>query len=216
MAKKGNLCPSCETEIVETATGPEIVNTYFAQRDLCADVVCPECGTIVNVVGRKIMTMETKGDAWGGDEQTSETEGSRSPEDTRGNAERREGETLAEAEGRASSGAAMRAAAKRHAEKVNSGERDPGANGGERTDDEQELVTDGGVDAKDADTIDQESLTATATMSPDGDGRVAVDPVEGPLSESTILTRGQARELAVELFEAASDAKAQEVRERNV
>ncbi len=64
--------------------------------------------------------------------------------------------------------------------------------------------------------VDHEGLTATATMSSDGDGQVAVDPVEGPLSESKILTREQARELAHELFEAANDAKIQEVRESNV
>jgi hypothetical protein len=64
--------------------------------------------------------------------------------------------------------------------------------------------------------VDHEGLTAVATMSPDGDGRVAVDPVEGPLSESKILTREQARDLAHELFEAANDAKIQEVREADV
>jgi len=53
-------------------------------------------------------------------------------------------------------------------------------------------------------------------MSPEGEGLVAVDPVDGPLSESKILTREQARELAEELFEAANDAKIQEVRESNV
>ncbi len=67
-----------------------------------------------------------------------------------------------------------------------------------------------------ASVVDHEGLTATATMSPDGDGHVAVDPVEGPMSESKILTRDQARELAVELFEAANNAKVQEVRESNV
>lgn len=58
MAKKGNLCPNCEEEISEF-TDPRIVNVYLAQRDLCADVECPGCGKIVNIVGRKLITMHT-------------------------------------------------------------------------------------------------------------------------------------------------------------
>lgn len=136
MAKKGNLCPGCETEIVETNTGPEIVNTYLAGRDLCADVICPECGKIVNIYGRKIMTSDHDALAAGRDAETDEDdaaddEGDGWGEDDRGNAEKREGESHADAEGRATAAAAMRASAERHADEVNSGDRDPGAKGGD-------------------------------------------------------------------------------------
>ncbi len=57
---------------------------------------------------------------------------------------------------------------------------------------------------------DQHSITGiTATMSPEGDGKVAIDTADS----MHILTRDQARDIARLLFEAANDAKFQEVKE---
>ena len=50
MTKKGNLCPDCNEEL-EEHTDPEFKKVYFAQRELCADVICPGCGLTVNISG---------------------------------------------------------------------------------------------------------------------------------------------------------------------